>query len=35
MWNMHNWDSATADAYRLTVVARTAAFSTTMTYIVV
>ena len=26
MWNMHNWDSTTADAYRLTVVARTAAF---------
>lgn len=26
MWNMHNWDSATTDAYRLTAVARTAAF---------
>lgn len=26
MWNMHNWNSATADAYRLTAVARTAAF---------
>lgn len=26
MWNMHNWDSVTTDAYHLTVVARTAAF---------
>lgn len=26
MWNMHNWDSATTDAYHLTAVARTAAF---------
>lgn len=26
MWNMHNWDSATTDAYPLTAVARTAAF---------
>ena len=26
MWNMHNWDSVTTDAYRLTAVARTAAF---------
>lgn len=26
MWNMHNWDSVTTDAYHLTAVARTAAF---------
>lgn len=26
MWNIHNWDSATTDAYHLTAVARTAAF---------